>query len=253
MAMKKTSSKHTELGFSLLELLVATALFVIITGIVFTVLIVAQAQYRGEKSFMGAFQEANVALDQVTRDIHTSGYPPPIDFNAAVAAASPQNYAFPVAYSPFPGAPCTIGATCTSPGPYDLILEANLGAGVQWIRYELIGTTLYRGITPKIANNDPVAATNAAGIMVPYLQNVMNNASAAQIAAIQAVYPGTFPGNAPVPIFTFPPNNGVPAQPPNIQNINIALIVKAKENDPRTNKLRVATFTGQASTVNPYQ
>jgi type II secretory pathway pseudopilin PulG len=256
MAMRTKSSKRFESGFSLLELLVATALFMVITGVVFTVLIVAQAHYKSEKSFMGTFQQANIALDQITRDIHAAGYPPAIVYNSSVSsvAANAAKYALPVAWSPtYPSSPCTIGATCATPGDFDLILEADLGSGVQWIRYQLVGTTLYRGVTSKVSGTDPITATGAAGVMIPYLENVMNNASAAQIAAIQAVYPGTFPGNNPVPIFTYPLYNGAPQQPPNIHNINIAIIVKAPENDPQTNKLRVATFTGQASTVNPYK
>ena len=71
-----------------------------------------------------------------------------------------------------------------TPGDFDLIVETNLGngAGVSWIRYQLIGTTLFRAVVPKTAGADPVAATSAAGVMVPFLTNVMNNPSAAQLA-----------------------------------------------------------------------
>ena len=252
MRMRKGKFALSNRGFSLLELMVATVLFTLITGIVFAALMAAQARYRSEKSLLGSFQQANVALDQITRDIHAAGYPPAIVYNTAVATPANANmYALPVAWSPnYPNAPCTIGATCASPSPWDLILEADLGDGngVQWIRYQLQGTTLLRGVTPKAAGADPVASTN--GVMVPYLDNVMNNATAAQIATIRAQYGTMFPGGNPVPVFTFPAFNGFPQQLPTIHNINVTLIVQAPDRDSQNNQLRVATLTGQASTVN---
>jgi hypothetical protein len=81
----------------------------------------------------------------------------------------------------------------------------------------------------------------------------MNNASASVIATITASYPGTFPGGNPVPVFSFPQYQGATQAPPNIHNINVALIVMAPGQDLQTQRVRVATFTAQASTVNPYQ
>ena|SRR5690348_1719538 len=252
MRMKISKFARSSKGFSLMELMVATVLFTLITGIVFAALMAAQSRYRSEKSLLGSFQQANVAIDQITRDIHASGYPPAIVYNTAVATlANANRYALPVAWSPnYPNAVCTIGATCASPGSWDLILEADLrdGNGVQWIRYQLVGTTLMRGVVPKAVGADPIAAT--AANMFPYLENVMNNAPAAQRAAISAQYPAMFPGGNPVPVFTFPPFNGFPQQLPTIHNINITLVVQAQDRDPRNNQLRVVTLTGQASPIN---
>lgn len=252
MRMKISKFARSSKGFSLMELMVATVLFTLITGIVFAALMAAQSRYRSEKSLLGSFQQANVAIDQITRDIHASGYPPAIVYNTAVATlANANRYALPVAWSPnYPNAACTIGATCASPGSWDLILEADLrdGNGVQWIRYQLVGTTLMRGVVPKAVGADPVAATAAS--MFPYLENVMNNAPAAQRAAISAQYPVMFPGGNPVPVFTFPPFNGFAQQLPTIHNINISLVVQAQDRDPRNNQLRVVTLTGQASPIN---
>lgn len=252
MRMKISKFARSNKGFSLLELMVATVLFTLITGIVFAALMAAQARYRSEKSLLGSFQQANVAIDQITRDIHASGYPPAIVYNTAVATlANANRYALPVAWSPnYPNAPCTIGATCASPGSWDLILEADLrdGNGVQWIRYQLVGTTLMRGVVPKAVGVDPIAAT--AANMFPYLENVVNNAPAAQLAAITAEYPAMFPGGNPVPVFTFPPFNGFPQQLPTIHNINITLVVQAQDRDSQNTQLRVVTLTGQASPIN---
>src|SRR5260221_9840066 len=237
-------------GFSLLELMVATALFVVITGIVFAVLITAQARFKTEKEFMGAFQQANVAIDQIAHDIHGAGYPSKMMFTSSVQSNSSfaTKYALPVAWSPsYPNTPCVIGS-CTSPAPFDLILEEDLGNGVEWIRYKLVGTVLYRAVVAK-TKNDPVTSTDDS--LVPYLENVMNNASATQIALINTSNPGVFPSGNPVPVFTFPQYNGIPQAPPNIHNINISLIVQAANVDMQTQGVRIAIITAQASTVNP--
>jgi len=250
MPLRCKSPKRKNAGFTLLELMVATVLFVVITGAVFAVVIATQARYKAEKEYMGSFQQANVAIDQITRDIHGAGFPAKLLYNSSVS--NPTKWALPVAWSPnYPGTPCVIGSTCTSPGSYDLILEEDQGSGVKWIRYKLSGNILYSAVVTKTTSNNPVTATDDA--LVPYLENVMNNASSSQISTITASYPGTFPGGTAVPVFTFPQYQGAAQAPPNIHNINIALIVQAPNKDLQTQGVRIATFTAQASTINPYQ
>jgi Tfp pilus assembly protein PilW len=247
--------KRKDSGFTLLELMVATVLFIIITGMVFAVVIATQTRYKSEKEYMSAFQQANVAIDQIVRDIHGAGFPAKIVFNTSVQGSNTNSakWALPVAWWPnYPTSSCVIGTTCTTPGSWDLILEEDLadGNGVVWIRYQLSGNVLKRAQTPK-TTGDPKTVTD--GLLQPYLENVMNNASASDIATITASYPGTFPGGNPVPVFSFPQYQGATQAPPNIHNINVALIVMAPGKDLQTQRVRVATFTAQASTVNPYQ
>ena len=253
MSAPKKIRKSRQAGFSLLELMVATTLFVIITGVVFAVVIATQVRYKAEKEYMGTFQQANVAIDQLAHDIHGAGFPAKIVYNTSFqTAANAAKYALPVAWAPnYPNTPCVIGTTCTSPGAYDLILEEDQGAGVVWIRYMLTNNILYRGVVAKTANTDPVSETGA--VLKPYLENVMNNAGSSLISTITASYPGTFPGGTAVPVFSFPTYQGIAQAPPNIHNINIALIVQAPNKDLQTQGVRIATFTAQASTVNPYQ
>src|SRR6267154_4099966 len=187
-----TKSRQPNSGYSLVELLVATVLFTIIAGTIFSLLFSAQLRYSSESGLTTAFQQANVAIDQITRDLHSAGYPPPSSFAAGTAQTNPQLMALPFSCSPgytnVPPTPCTVGpgGTCAVPGDYDLILETDTGdgRGVQWIRYSLQGTTLMRGMTAKQAFTDPVAGTSV-GVMLPYLDNVMNG-----------------PGNQSLPIFT---------------------------------------------------
>jgi type II secretory pathway pseudopilin PulG len=225
--------KHNSAGgFSLVELLVGTVLFTIITGAVFSLLLSAQLRYQGESTVTETFQQANVAIDQITRDVHSAGYPPKNSLGVEAANMHPEAYALPFAWTPnYPFTPCTVGGSCTVPGAYDLIVEADVGSGtIQWIRYSLQGTTLMRGMAPKKPFTDPVDATT--GWLMPYLENVMN-------------------GDRSVPIFSY--DQGVVLQPSDIRQVNISLIVQAPQPDPQTGQYRTITLTGQAVRFNPNQ
>jgi prepilin-type N-terminal cleavage/methylation domain-containing protein len=247
----KNTKSRSERGFSLVELMIATLLFTTIAGAVFALLGVTLKRYQVEKDYLNSFQQANVAMDQISRDVHSAGYPPLNSFTTATATANPTRVANPFAWSPnYPATACTVGATCVSPGAYDLITESDTGNGVQWVRYSLQGTTLMRAVATKTAG-DPVAAT--ADKFVPYLDNVMNNPTAAQMAFLKNSYPAMFPGNAAVPVFTYTYDTGTLAQPSNVREVNITLIVESPRPDPQSNKLRVVTLTGQAVRINPNQ
>ena len=267
-----------EKGFSLIEMMAVVAFFTIITGSVFLLLNASQQRYKMEAQMLDAFQTARLAIDQMDRDVHGAGFPPTNSFWSGVAQANPQNIAVPFAWAPnylaYPGAPaCTVGAACGPPGPFDLIVEGALspsaGGAVQWIRYTLQGTTLMRGVVAKTAGTDPVVATSAAGVMLPYVDNVMNNGTPAQMAAIRASYPTMFPANTPVPIFTYecddsntPPiprvcTNGLVVAPnntaPYIRQVGITLIVQAAQPDPKTKQPRIASLHSEAFVLNPTQ
>src|SRR6266849_2045392 len=234
--MKK--QKHSGSGFSLVELLVGTILFTIVTGAVFSLLLSAQLRYQGESNVTEAFQQANVAIDQIVRDVHSAGYPPANSFAAGRALNNPNLVALPFSWSPGypnrPPAPCAVGSSCGAvPGDYDLIVETDLGNGVQWIRYSLVGTTLMRGMAPKVPFVDPVAQTS--GSLLPYLENVVNG----PIAIFSYCY-GTGCGDT-----------ATLHQPSNIREVNVCLMVQPAQPDPQTRQLRTVTLTGQAMRFNP--
>jgi type II secretory pathway pseudopilin PulG len=224
-------------GYSLVELLVATVLFTIIAGSVFSLLMSAQLRYRGESDVTTAFQQANVAIDQITRDVHSAGYPPANSFAAGVLQGNPGLMAVPFSWSPgYPNTPCTVGSGCGAvPGDYDLILETDLGDGnaVQWIRYSLDGTTLKRGLKKK-GFGDPVSSTSGTDVLVPYLDHVLN-------------------GSQGVAIFKYTGDNtsGPLLLSSEIQRVDIKLIVQSAEPDPQTQQFRTITLTGQAVRFNP--
>jgi type II secretory pathway pseudopilin PulG len=247
-AIEMKKQKHGTAGFSLVELLVGTILFTIVTGIAFSLLMSAQLRYQGESTVTEAFQQANIALDQIVRDVHSAGYPPMNSLSAAVANdnAKADKYALPFAWAPsYPATPCTVGTggTCTVPGGYDLIVEADLGNGVQWIRYSLQITTLMRGVVPKAPFTDPVTATSGSSVLVPYLENVMNGSNSLPIFSYVC------DGGA-----TLQPCAGGPTQTPsNIREVNISLMVRSLQPDPQTHQYRTIVVTGQAMRFNPNQ
>ncbi len=252
----RSATLPKERGFSLLELMVGIVVFTLIAGAAFGLLNVSQQRYQMESQFLDSLQTARVALDQMARDIHSAGYPPANSFTPATAAANPQRVALPFAWTPnYPATPCLVGATCTVPNAFDLIVETDVDPqnnnGIEWVRYQLQGTTLFRGVATKTAGTDPAAATLPN--LVPYVDNVVNNTTAAQMTTFRTYYPTMFPGNTPVPMFTYTYDPGVAGTPPNIRQVNITLIVLAPRPDPKTGQPRLVTLTGLVRRINPNQ
>jgi prepilin-type N-terminal cleavage/methylation domain-containing protein len=259
--VNRTHTPTKQAGFSLLELLVAAAMFLVVAGTAFALLGAAQKRYQTDSQILSSFQEARLGLDQIVRDVNDSGYPPPNHFSilpaASLYAATP--------FAASPSSTCIIGTTCASPQGFDLIIETSIdpanSATVQWVRYQLPAgtTTLMRGVTNKVIG-DPMAAT--AGAMVPYIQHVMNNATGAQINAIRAAYPTMFPGGTPVPLFTYTcetggstplscPTAGAFNTPSNILDVEITLIVQATATDAQTGMPRLVEIHGRGHRLNP--
>lgn len=259
--MRNILGRKEQSGFSLLEMLAAVGVFLVVCGAVFGLLNVTQQRHQTETQLLDSFQEARLGLDQIVRDVNDAGYPAPNHFSTLPAA---NLYASsPFAWSPnYPATPCAIGV-CTNPDRFDLIIETDIDPpknnGVEWIRYKLQGTTLLRGIVSKVAGADPVTTT--APSLVPYVQNVMNNASVAEIAQFQASYPAMFPGGDPVPIFRFLCDTsagpkfcssaGTDNSTQNIRDVQITPIVKAPSPDAQTGQARMVELRGLGHRINP--
>jgi prepilin-type N-terminal cleavage/methylation domain-containing protein len=255
-------------GFTLIELLLAMSVFLLICGAMFGLLQLSQQRYSSETQLSGAFQEARLAVDQISRDVNDAGFPSAGLFSKL---PDPTLYAVtPVAWYPgYSSAPCFIGTgdggTCTTPGDFDLILETTLqtptGPVVSWIRYQLVGTTLYRAVVSPKTNGDPAGAFSTPGVMVPFLNNVMNNATG-QISQIQAAYPTMFPTGNPVPIFQYMCDTPVGTvacpnaattynSPQNIRDVDITLIVQTQQPDAQTGQLKLIELNGRGHRLNP--
>src|SRR5713226_7817028 len=87
--MSSGPSDRRQVGFTLIELMVALGIFLLITGAAFTLLGTSQKHYQTESQVLTSFQEARLGLDQIVRDVNDAGYPPPTFF----ASGAPQNSA----------------------------------------------------------------------------------------------------------------------------------------------------------------
>jgi prepilin-type N-terminal cleavage/methylation domain-containing protein len=266
--MRRAPGQSRQLGFSLIELLTALAIFLLITGAAFTLLTASQQRYQTESQVLTSFQEARLGLDQIVRDVNDAGYPPPTFF---ISSAPEKSASSPFAWSPgyTVPTPCAIG-TCVTPGDYDLIVETNptpqdpLGQ-VQWIRYQLVGTTLMRGAALKQTGHDP--AVDTASFLAPFVQNVVNSVCPPQIPLCQTAYPGLFPGGLPVPIFSYTcdtptapqpqpppcPSAGTDNSPANIRDVTVTLIVASALPDATTGQPRLVQLIGRGRRINPNQ
>lgn len=150
-------------GFSLLEMMVVVLLFTLVTGAVFGLLNTAQQRYRAESQVLDSFQGARQAVDQITREIHTAGYPGMGNFpqqcpggttiqTGCCATCPPYDPATNnLVATPFltnangPGGlginGCVPGQNCPLPDNFNLIIEEDVDPevnnGVEWIVYTL--------------------------------------------------------------------------------------------------------------------
>ena len=266
-----------ERGFTLIEMLAALGIFLLVTGAAFTLLTSSQQRYRTESEVLTSFQEARLGLDQMVRDISDAGFPPPSFVNVDPTKVTSAPFGWSPGYTV--PTPCLIGGNCFTPAEFDLIIETepnpndpacSPNCSVQWIRYQLQGTTLMRGMVPKQASHDP--AVDASGdFLVPFVQNVVNNSPTLQIGQfqLQAAYPAVFPGGANVPIFQYTcdtpvsaplnppqpcPGLGAPDNSPaNIRDVSITLIVAAPLPDATTGQPRLVQLEGRGRRINPSQ
>jgi len=262
--MNNARPKRKQLGFTLAELLVSSTIFLLMAGAAFSLLGTSSQHFKTDSQVLTSFQEARLGIDQITRDIADAGFPPRSRFSTALPATN--LYAagpFAWAGTTYPGAPCTVGSSCTTPSAFDLIVETDYdGTGVKWIRYQLLAgqTTLTRAVVNKPAGGTTPDTTTGAALL-PYLQNVMNNAPAAQITKIRAAYPSMFPGGNPVPMFTYtcdvtggnPQACTTANNPGDIRDVDIYLIVQSISPDVQTGNLRLVELHGLGHRVNPNQ
>jgi len=260
-------------GFSLVELLTALAILLIVCGVAFELLTVSMKKYHSDSQLLNTFQEARFGLDQIVRDINDSGFPPRVAIQATNSPPVPfQRYAVaPLAWGPsgtYPNSPCAIGTTCNvTPSRYDMIIETDIDPDnhegtVEWVRYQLSGTILYRGVVKKSSSpgDDPEAMTS--GVLVPYVQNVVNNPPAAQLATLQAQYPLMFP-SGPVPVFQYfcestpQPLDCTSTSPPpmtddptHVVAVVVTLIVQAPTTDMTTGRLQLVQLKGEGRRLN---
>jgi prepilin-type N-terminal cleavage/methylation domain-containing protein len=252
-------------GFTLLELMVAMAIFLVICAAMFGLLELSQKRYTSESQLSGSFQEARLGIDQILRDVDISGYPPKSLFSNPLSSDS-------YAVSPFAWEPgyngtnttnsCQVTVNCNpAPGAFDLIIETEIAGQVSWVRYQLQNTTLYRAVVPKTGAS-PITATSSASVMTPFVENVMNNVTDPLLAEIKAQDPSMF-AMGPVPLFQYTCSTPTGPQlcnnpaatgynsPVDISDVDITLIVKTPEVDMQTHSIQLMELTGRGHRSNP--
>jgi prepilin-type N-terminal cleavage/methylation domain-containing protein len=266
-------------GFSILELLIAMAIFLAICAAMFELLRMSQQKYSGETQLSAAYQDSRLAMDQIVRDFNIAGYPPVDMFS--VLPTSPAQYAItPVAWIPgytnVPPTPCSLdqpvvgGGTCGtpgSPGDYDLVIETRIPPNpgdpltVSWIcyHYDPLSLILYRDVVPKTAGSPP-SASRVMTEGTALLKNVVNSPGPL-MSQIVAEYPTMFSGGVAQPIFQYTcdtPGGPLPCwqagannSPKSIRDVDVTLIVMTPQQDLETQSLKLVELFGRAHRSNP--
>lgn len=257
-------------GFSLLELLVSTALLLVVSGAVFGLLNVSQARYRSEQQILDSLQNARVGLDQLVREVHNSGFPGANTYAAAFVLNPPTSSLpdmqrkFAIPFRGYTGtAPsftysqtCVINSTCTNPDGNHLSMEMDLDPynascanQVEIVDYDLVAdgngttSTLMRRVTSKPGNAGgytncmPVWSAWSGGAWVPFVENVIN--------AYQS---------PTVPVFAYVCEDGTTScVPEKIQQVSIKLIVRTVAPDLQTGQVQAVTLQTVVNRLNPNQ
>lgn len=262
--------------------MIVLVIFLIVSGAIFGLLSVAQTRYRSEQEFLDAFQNARQGVDIVTRDVHSAGYPPPYTYPASQLGlpgtyppgwptwTDPGNPALPpdltrrfaISFIGMPIQTCQVNIDCAIPGPFDLLLEADLDPfnptapeQVEWIHYRLVpgapGTTgtLMRAVVAKDRLNFPADPTLATvPRLAPFVENVLNDVNN--------------PINDAVFRYDCDPARivGFSCNPEGIQTVRITLRVQSMHPDPTAppgvpaaQRYRTVTLQATARRVNPYR
>ena len=164
------ANRHArQLGFSLIELIVAMGILTIVLAVVFNEIDKVQKRYRTEESKLDIFQEARNFMDRFVRDLHSAGYPGSRMYQAGVIIIVP------------PENDNRVATGLVSVSATDLRFEADVdGDGqVDSVRYTLQANggacpcTLRRSEVIKLNNTSPMnQPTNYFSIV----DNVVNSA-----------------------------------------------------------------------------
>lgn len=185
----KTSTKQSQAGFSLIEMLVVVAILSIVLGVVLRQISVVQQRSQTESVKVDMTQQARESLDQMIHDIHMAGYPNAKMFWSS-ALSSPYNNQAGVAAGCNPSTGGCTGATSglvyivggSSP---QLWLEGDMdGDGqVDVVRYRFVATStesdncpcIERGWSSPKTAGDPVSSSVTWHVMVENVNSMTLN------------------------------------------------------------------------------
>jgi len=220
--MKKRTKANSQVGFSLLELMIVLALLGIIMGSIFAQINQAQQNSTSQQIKLDLFQESREFMDQIARDLRASGYPNTRNFSSdpvSPAEQSPQE---------------AVGLVKLDVG--ELWFESSIdGSGnVSVIHYDLVQTgtgcpCLERSQTPKIQADPLTGQTETDQVDV---QSVINGTSADPI--FKAYYADGTTVSLPIDIT----NNALA----NVNTVDIIFKVQSPNRDPQTGQQATMTL-----------
>jgi prepilin-type N-terminal cleavage/methylation domain-containing protein len=198
------NASFRERGFSAIEMLITLALLTIVLGVVVKGIIELQARNFNETGKVDAVQEARDFIDQMARDIHGSGYPPPAVTTQASNAGCNN-----AAIRALVNVACGIISFSTTSVQYEADLD---GSGTVSVVYLSLvpptGSTncpciLQRGTVTKaqaIAGTAPAYFTTVNGILNSG-DGTGNNGSGAPTYALSMSGPGSYASYAAADVF----------------------------------------------------
>jgi prepilin-type N-terminal cleavage/methylation domain-containing protein len=180
------SGRRCARGFTLIEVLISMAVLVTLTGAIFEQINQMQKKASSESIKVDMGQQSHEFVDQITRDLHTAGYP-----NAAMYAA------------PLDATSDQVAAGLVAVSPTHILLEGDVtGDGkVSSVNIDYVAADA----------NDPSCpcVRRSAGIKVP--GSPLSQPQAAVYSEIsQVVPPGTGAGQSGEDLFAFYDQNGNP-------------------------------------------
>jgi type II secretory pathway pseudopilin PulG len=238
-------------GFTILELVIATSMFMIVSAAIFSLLENTQFRVIGEQDIVPVLQESRAAMDLLVRDIHRAGFPSPFEFPTTpddpttLQPANLQNV-FSIGFVGLPSRTCTVSSTCSLPNGFDLLMESlpdslnnQPDQPIQWIEYQLVrpeGATTSRLMRSQVPKDAAAGPLGVAPNWVPVLENILND-----------------PGNPADAIFIYPCPGGLCPAAKDLQQVQIKLRVQSFRPDPQTHQYRQLSVVETAQRMNPTQ
>lgn len=260
-----SSARKSLRGFSAIEMLVAVVLLMAVLGVVVKGMTDMQRRSFSETSKMDAVQDTRDFIDQMVRDVHDVGYPPPRAIGVIGGAANATPYCTDALANGVVNAAVrndvSIACGIVSYSPTSVVYEADLdGTGtVSAVYLNLVANggncpcTLQRGVVTKaqeLAGNLPQYFTTVNGVM-----NSGNGAGAASFPLVVAA-PGNYAAYATSDVFDAYDANAVPivaactlATNPDcsqIRSLQITVNVAPAYADPNTKQFQVYSITSKA-------